>query len=191
MKSKRWLVAAGVVMAGLCLADGRAVAQGGGGNFGPGGGFNYDPAQFQQQMQEQMMQNYRERLSVPHEDEWNVIEPRIQKVLDARRETGFGGLSGMVNVFSRGGGSGAGPGGGERGGGRRGLFGSAAAPSPEEEALTQAVATNAPNTVLKATIAQVQEARKAKQAKLEAAQEELRQVLSIRQEAIAVTLGLL
>lgn len=147
----------------------------GGGRGGRGGGF--DPAQ----MQERMMEMYRERLEVKSDDEWKAIQPLVAKVTEARREvgTGFG-----RNMFRP---PGGGPGGGN-GGRRPGGFGE---PSPEEEALQKAVESTAPAADLKAAMAKVREAKKAKEAKLAAAQENLRKVLTVRQEAQALLAGLL
>ncbi len=64
-------------------------------------------------------------------------------------------------------------------------------PNPEMDALRQAIQAKASGADLKAKLTQLREARKKKEADLEKAQEDLRQVLSVRQEAIAVTLGLL
>jgi len=52
----------------------------------PGRG-NFDPAQFRQNM----LDDARGRLEVKSDDEWKVIQPLIEKVMDARREVGFGG----------------------------------------------------------------------------------------------------
>jgi hypothetical protein len=64
-------------------------------------------------------------------------------------------------------------------------------PNPELEALRAAIEAKATNGELKAKMAQLREARKKKEAALEQAQEDLRQILSVRQEAVAVSLGLL
>jgi len=182
-----FLVAAG--MAGLIyLSAGAAWAQG----LGSGFGGNFDPAQFRQQLQRMLMENYRRQLEVTNDAEWTVIEERVQKVLDARMETGFGGVGGMIGMFGRvrrmeGNNPPPGPGGAERPG-LPALMGSAA---PEETALQKAIADKASSTALSAAISQVVAARKAKQARLEKAQDELRQVLSVRQEAIALMTGLL
>ena len=64
-------------------------------------------------------------------------------------------------------------------------------PSPEAEALQKAVDAKAPKAELKAAIAKYNEARKAKQAELEQAQENLRKVLTARQEALATLNGAL
>ena len=62
---------------------------------------------------------------------------------------------------------------------------------PEMDSLRKAVESKAANSELKAKIAELREARKRKQDDLSKAQDDLRQVLSVRQEAIASTLGLL
>lgn len=62
---------------------------------------------------------------------------------------------------------------------------------PEMEALTKAIQAKAEAADIKAKLTQVREARKKKEADLAQAQEDLRQILSVRQEAIAVSVGLL
>jgi hypothetical protein len=63
--------------------------------------------------------------------------------------------------------------------------------APELKALSQAITAKATGAELKDKLAKLREARKAKEAELEKAQDELRSVLSARQEAIAVSLGVL
>ena len=148
----------------------------------PGRG-NFDP----EQMRARMMENYREKLEVKDDAEWKLIEGRITKVSDARREMGGG----------RGFGGPGGPG-GRRGGGdagadqgadrRRSFFGE---PSPEADALQKAIEAKAPADEIKIKLAKYRESQKTKQTNLEKAQAELRQVLSVRQEANAVLMGLL
>src|SRR2546428_8804650 len=79
-----------------------------------GGRGNFDPEQFRQRM----MERYREQLEVKSDEEWKVLETRIEKVMDARREIGaLGGPGG----FGRGPGGRRGDnGGGAAGGGGRG-----------------------------------------------------------------------
>ena len=72
---------------------------------------------------------------------------------------------------------------------RRGGFGGT--PSPEAEALQKAIDDNAPTAQIKAALAKYQASQKAKQAKLVQAQENLRKVLTAKQEAQATLLGLL
>ncbi len=63
--------------------------------------------------------------------------------------------------------------------------------TPELEALRKAIQNEAPASEIKSKLAAFRAARQKKEAELEKAQNELRQVLSARQEAVAVTLGLL
>ena len=142
---------------------------------------NRDPEQFRQRM----MDNYRERLEIKGDDEWKAIQPLITKVVEARQEIGFGGRS-----FGRGGGRRSdGQADGNNQGGRRGFPGGE--PSPEAEELQKAIESNASKDELKAKLAKFREARKAKEAKLAQAQEDLKKVLSVKQEANAVLMGLL
>lgn len=154
-----------------------------------GGRGNFDPEQFRQRM----MERYREQMDVKSDDEWKVLETRIEKVMEARRAAGGMGGPGGFGFGGRGGGqrrggdnADAGAGGGApprpRGGAEQ---------SPEVEALQKAMEAKAPNDEIKAKLGKVREARKAKEAKLAEAQEELRKVLSVRQEASAVMAGLL
>ncbi len=93
-----------------------------------------------------------------------------------------GGMMGM-------GGMRGGPGGpGGPGGGFQNLFGQ---PSPESTALQRAVDSNAPMAQIKDLMTKFQAVRQAKQAALAKTQDDLRSVLTVRQEAIATLGGLL
>jgi len=178
MKTNLWFVTLGLAGV-ICLGVGKALTQN-----GPPGPGNFDPAQ----IQKFMLDGYREQLDVKDDAEWKVIEERIQKVMEARREVGFGG---MGRMFRRGTDGNPPQGGGQTGGARRGFGAFFPPPSAEEEALQKAIDAKAPNAELKAALTKFLEARKAKQASLEKSQAELRQVLSVRQEAIATLSGLL
>ena len=164
----------------LGLSAGSALAQQEGERRQRGGDRgNFDPAE----MQKRMMDRYREQLEVKSDDEWKVIEPRVTKVMEARRDASMGG------GFGRGGRGGPpGGGGGDQGGGRSPFGGE---PSPEADALKKAVDAKAPAEEIKAKLAKFREAKKAKEAVLAKAQDELKKVLSLRQEATAVMSGLL
>ncbi len=193
MKLKKILQVCGVVVAlGLAAVSLQAQDNGGapggdqggggrrrGGNGGPGGG-NFDPAA----MQQRMMDRVREELNFTNDTDWSAVEPLIQKVSDARREVGGGGMGRMFGR-NRGGNNGGGNGG--NGGGRGGMFGT---PSPEEEVLQKAIDDNVPAGQIKDALAKYRASHKEKQAKLEAAQAELKKVLSTKQEAQAALLGL-
>ena len=150
-----------------------------GGNRGRGG---RDPAQFM----ERRMERYREQLEIKGDDEWKAIQPLIEKVLQAQREVRLGGFGGV--------GRGGPPGGvqndtatGGNGRSNRGARGLPDANSnPEATALRQALDSKAPTAEVKAKLSKLREALKQKEAELAKAQEALRQVLTARQEAVAV-----
>jgi hypothetical protein len=170
---------------------------------------NFDPAQ----MRQRMMERLRNQLEVKDEAEWKLLAERIQKVMEARRALGGPGGPGGPGGFgmmgpggppprpdgAAPGPNGAPPGGpdqpngpdgaaGPGGPGGPGMFNRP--PSPEIEALRKALEANASSTELKTKLADVRTARQQKEAALAAAQDELKQVLSVRQEAVAVVFGL-
>jgi hypothetical protein len=153
--------------------------EGGGDRGGDRGNFN--PAD----MQARMMTALRERFGVTNDDEWAVISERITKVSELRRNMG-GGMGSMM--FGRGG-----PGGGDSRGGTssRTSTSSRSGGNNDVAALTAAVQDKLPEAEIKARLDRVRELRKENELKLTKAQEELRAVLSVRQEAIAVLAGLL
>ena len=139
------------------------------------GGF--DP----EQMRQRMLDGIREKMEVKGDDEWKIISERVNKVMEARRDT----MGSMMGGF-RGGSSRSGDSSG------RSRFSSfMPQPSPEEEALQKAIEDKASADDIKVKLKKVREVRKAKEAKLEKAQEELKKVLSVKQEAVAVMNGLL
>jgi len=148
----------------------------------PGGGRgNFDPAQFRQRM----MDRLKEQLEVTDDTEWKALEPLIQNVTEARRATMSGMGRGMFGGGPRRGGGDNAGGGGGRGPGPGGQS------SPEADALQKAIDAKAPKAEVKAALEKFIAYRKAKQAELEKAQDELRKVLTSRQEAIATLNGLL
>jgi hypothetical protein len=164
----------------LFLGAGKVSAQndngGNGGGGGGGGRGNFDPAQFQQRM----MDNVRDQLGFTNDTDWSAVQPLVQKVMDARRDVGFGNMGRMFGR-NRGGNNGGGQGG-------RGGFGGT--PSPEQDALQKAIDDNAPAAQIKDLLAKYKASQAARQAKLEAAQSDLKKVLTVKQEAQATLLGL-
>jgi hypothetical protein len=146
---------------------------------------NFDPAQ----MRQRMMDNLRERFEVKSDDEWKIIQTRIEAVTQARRDAstmgGFGGMMGR-----RGQGGPGGPGAQADNTQRRGPGGFGGEPNPAVEALQKALEGKASNDELKAKMAAVRDSIKEREAKLEKAQAELKKVLSVRQEAEAMVMGL-
>ena len=152
--------------------------------MGGPGMMNFDPAQ----MQQMMLDRYKQVLEVTSDDEWAAIKPLVQKVMEARMAPFAGMGRGMMGGPGRGG-----PGGGPNaqagpGGGRPGMFGQS---MPEAEALQKAVDAKASKAEIKAALDKFVAARKVKQNELLKAQDSLRQVLTTRQEAAATLNGLL
>ena len=162
----------------LTFSTGKATAQ----NRG-----NFDP----EQMRARMMERFKERLEVTKDDEWKIISDRIEKVMAAQRETRIAGFGGPGGFRGRRGGDGGGDNAQADNARRnRGPFGSAEA-NPDVEALQKAVDSKASPDEIKSKLAKVRDSLKDKEAKLTKAQDDLKQVLSVRQEATAVLMGLL
>lgn len=140
-----------------------------------------------QDMQARMLSALRERFEVADDEEWKVISDRVAKVIELRRTTGGAGGPMMFGGF---GGRGGPPGGDGRG---RGGFAGRGGPGGNTElaALSTAVRDKLPDAEIKSRLERLRQSRKDSEAKLTRAQEELRAVLSVRQEAIAVVFGLL
>ncbi len=158
--------------------------RGGNGNFAPGGarrgGAGFDPSQ----MLPLFMEAIRQHIEVANDDEWNVIEPRLEKAVKLKIEVLTLGLDGLGDMFGQFGGGGA-------GGGMMRLGGLMGDPDPSVEALKTALDNNAPTAELKAAMAKVREFRQQKRAALAKAQQDLKDILSIRQEATLLRVGLL
>jgi len=170
------LLAAALVAVGGLTNSATAQEQKGRGNFNP------------EEMRARMAERTRELLDVKNDDEWKLIQARLEKVQEAQREVRS--LSGNIGLlFSRGGDQG----GGDQGGRTRGPGGSpfGGTPNPDAEAFTKAVQNKAPTEELKQRMARVREARKNAEAKYEKSADDLRQVLTVRQEATLVAIGLL
>ncbi len=165
---------------------------------------NFNPAQ----MRQRMMERLRDQMEVKDDSEWKAISERINKVMEARRALGGpGGPGGMGMGGPPPGGPPPGANGSEPGGpppgsdlrdGPGGPPGGPGGPpgfsrenSPELDALRRAIEGKAPPAEIKARLSELRAARDKKEADLEKAREELRQVLSVRQEAVAVMMGLL
>jgi hypothetical protein len=179
-KLNQLLVVSGVALT-VAFSGASVLAQGGGGGFGGGGGGGGmfgDPAAMAQQQATAM----RPDLSVTNDDEWAVILPRLVKVVQLQAEVR---MAGIVNLMrSRMGGRGG-------GGGGRGMAAFMGEPDPASAALTTALDGNAPIAEVKAAMAKVREARSKKLAEMTKAQEALKTVISVRQEAVLLNNGIL
>jgi hypothetical protein len=187
MKLNQMLAIAG--MGALMLVGSSTVMAQGRGNF--------DPAQ----MRERMITRLREQMDVKDDAEWKEIEPRINKVMDARRDMmasefgGFGGFRGSRGGSSSGSadsssGSSSSSSSTDQSSSRRrgGFFGE---PAPEMEALRKAIDDKAPKEEVQAKLSALRKVNKEKQKALDKAQSDLKAVLDARQEAVAVVNGLL
>ena len=146
------------------------------------------------QMRQMRLDRVREQLEVTSDDDWKVIGDLAGAVIDAEtalnadrsRGGGFGGRGGR----NRGGNPD--PNAPQQpqnnGGNRGGRFGT---PSPELEALQKAIDDKAGPDEIKALLAKFQASHKSKLGKLATAEENLRKVLSVRQEGQAVLAGLM
>jgi hypothetical protein len=124
------------------------------------------------QIMERIMERYRENLGISVA-EWKVVQPKVQAVMDNR----ISGASGMMSFFG--------------GRGSRGRGDSSTEKTPTSE-LRDLLEKDAPSKEeIKAKLAAYRADRKAREAKLKKAQEDLRQLLTLKQEAQAVLSGLL
>lgn len=196
-------VAAGTLALSTSLGLAQAPGNGGGGNGGNGGGRrggnggqggNFDPAQFQQRMNERL----KEALKAT-DDEWAVIQPLLDKVTTKQREARAGGFGGgMMGGGRRGGNGPAGAGSPAAGetnnqnnnGGNRPNRGGAA--SPEADALRTTLENDSASPEeIKTKLAALRDSRKKAQTELDQARADLEKVLTVKQEATLVLMGML
>jgi hypothetical protein len=151
----------------------------------PGAPGGRDPAQMQQRMEQfrQQMSDRQKQAFGATDEEWKVLQPKIEKVQTLARQS----RGGMSFMGGRGRG---GPGGNDRGG----------PPSdhPQSEVEKKAEALRkilenkeAKAEEIKAALTGLREARATAKKELEVAQKELREVLTVRQEAQCVAMGIL
>jgi chromosome segregation ATPase len=130
---------------------------------------NFDPAQFRQRMEDRM----KEQLGV-NDDEWKVIQPKLQKVMEAQRDARGGGF-------------------GFRGGRDRGSSSRQQTPVQQAQHDLQQLLENkeAPAAEIQAKLTALREAREKAKTELASAQKDLKDVLTQRQEAVLVMMGML
>ena len=164
---------------------GTAVAQEGQGQGRRGGGQGQpmDP----EQARARMMDNLKERLGASDE-EWQALQPKVEGVLAAQMNARTGAMMGMA--MGRGG-----PGGGPGGGAGRGPGGPEGEPTAlmtagrELRELLQDEAAG--NDAIKEKLEAFRGARKQSETELDAARAELQGLVTLRQEALLVAMGLL
>ena len=182
------ILSAAIVILELGGQNASAQPNGGGGNFGNAnfGNGNFDPQQIQQQIQQRLLDNLRQQLEITNDAEWGAVEPLILKVGQDWISSMTGGLGGLGNMFGN-------RGGGGRGGQGRGIAGllGGQQPDPTADALRNAIDAYAPTEQIKAAMDKYRESKKRKADELAKNREELRQVLTVRQEAILVSMGIM
>jgi hypothetical protein len=120
--------------------------------------------------QARLMDSLRGQLAVKDDAEWSLIAERITAILELRRSMGTGRF-----------GSSAGSGGNRP----------SVVVTPEQAALHAALADNLSDAEITARLIRLREMRKQNETRLDQAHEDLRAVLTVRQEAVAVIAGLL
>jgi Spy/CpxP family protein refolding chaperone len=189
------IIAASIVS---LLVAGLVLAQPQGGQRGQRGQGPRDPEEFRRMMEERIAERMKEQLEIT-DAEWKVLQPRLRKVMELNAETsggpGRGGMMGMM--FGRGRGGQRGPGGPDgqgdqqrrpRPGGDR--------PQTEvqqaAEALRETLQSENPGTEdIKAKLTALRSAREKAKQELVKAQQDLRQLLTLKQEATLVMTGML
>jgi hypothetical protein len=140
---------------------------------------NLDPQQLSEQMQPRIIETIHEQLAVTNDADWNAIEPLVAKVVQDQTDS-------LVPIIIE----------------LRGLFGNGNAPAdpdlhvleqtgPDAEALQNCLDANAPTEQIRAALAKYHQSRQRQAAELAKDQGRLRSVLSTRQEAALVLLGIL
>jgi hypothetical protein len=186
MKMQKKMVMIGVgalvvalMVGGLVFAQPPQGGGPGGGQGGPGG-FGGDPAQRRQMQMDMMMQN----LGVEG-DARKAIEPKLQKVMDLTRQLNAGGGGrGMFGGGRRGGG-------GDQGGNRPQQDPATMTPVEKaQEALRTALENESTSPQdIAAKLKDLRAAREKAKQELATAQEDLRKILTPRQEAQLVLAG--
>ena len=170
-----------VLAASVVIAAEDRPARGGRQGFGPGGpggrgGFDREA------MQTRMLEMMKERLGASDE-EWKVIQPRLSEVMTLQQSTRFGD---MRRMFGRR---------GRRNGDGGDQQATEATTDPVEKAsqeLQETLDKDAPSsTEIQNKLLALRGAKEQAKQKLVAAQQKLREVLSVKQEAQLVLMGML
>jgi hypothetical protein len=120
------------------------------------------------------LERLRDQLAVEDDAEWAVILERINRVTEARGTLWKGSSSGKPGSVIA----------------EKGKKSSRSA-NPEQDSLRYAIRDNLPDAEVKARLARARHVHEQAETRLAQAQSDLRAVLSLRQEAIAVLAGLL
>ena len=151
----------------------------------------------QEEIRAQMLDKVRDRLEIKDDAEWSAIKPKVNKTMDAAQEVlrmrdlssilpDFGNFRRRDNSGDNTNNNADRP---RRRRGGMGMFGGD--PTPSVAALEKALEDKAPKEEIKTKLAAVRAELKDKEAKLAAAREDLRSVLTAKQEAALVVNGIL
>jgi len=149
---------------------------------GPGGDQGGERPRFDPERMRTMMLERLKKTMDATDEEWKTIEPLASKVMEKQNAVRTAGLMGGFRMPGRPGAGGPGVGApGAPAGGGPGM----GTPDPEGEALSKALeAKDTPAKEIESKMKAVREARLKKEEELKKAREELRKVLTIRQEAL-------
>ncbi|MBP7934375.1 MAG: hypothetical protein KA354_06970 [Phycisphaerae bacterium] len=193
MLSRKWLLA---IPVGALMVFSLALAQDPGrGGPGPGAGAapgpgqppafgGFDPAQWRERMSKMMQ----DQLGAS-DDEWKVLYPKIEKVQTTQRES-FGGF-GMMGFGRRPGGGPGGPGGGPGGPGGMGNQQLSKVAQAQTDLRALLDKKDAGATDIAGKLAAYREAREKARTEVQAAQKSLKELVTQRQEAVLVLMGVL
>ena len=146
----------------------------GGPNRGPGGGFDREA------MQDRMMSMMQERLEIP-DAEWTVIKPRLSKVMELSRSSRGMGMRAMFGGRGR-----------SNRDGRNDNQREQSAVEKASDALQDTLEKDTPSSdEIKSKLTALRSAREKAKTELLKAQKSLREVLSLKQEAQLVMMGML
>ena len=138
----------------------------------------FNPEEFRKRMAEQMKTSLK-----VNDDEWSVLQPLIEKVMDKQRDASsrsFGSSGGRP------------PGGSSTTGGGSDSSRPDRAGTAERDALRTALQNDGASLEeIKAKLNALREIRKKSTAELAAARDELKKVVTVRQEAALVSMGIL
>lgn len=149
-------------------------------------GGQFDPDRMRQMMNQRMKEMFGAT-----DQEWKILGPRVTKVQELSRQVGGGGRGGMMMFGGMGGRRGGQQGG--RPGGRQGATGreQTAVEKASEQLRTLLENTSASPEQIKNQLTVLRAAREKAKQQLAVAQKELRQIITLRQEAQCVMMGIL
>jgi hypothetical protein len=145
-------------------------------------GKGFDPAQ----MRQRMMDNIKEQLGAS-DDEWKVLQPKVEKVMDAQRDARSGGFGFGFGTRGRGGP----PGGGDNNSSRTRTTSDSPVARAQQELQKTLENKDASPDDIKSKLAALRDARTQAHENLTKSQAELKDLLTQRQEATMVMMGML